>query len=257
MPLVRRLAGRKAILLVTLLLGCGGRAQGTATGTGSGGADTVPDGVSGASSGTSNVSGGDAGGDVPNNLQCRDAKPCGGTLAGDWKVLDSCLQLGGVADVANWGLGCKSAPVLGTLAVTGSFSVSPAGALVDATRTTGNVQFDFDASCLSVSGVRIPCEALDGLIVAFGYQSATCSEVELCRCNASVDQLGSMGLVSTDPVTAGTVSFDSPRTFTVADGPAFGQVAEYSFCAKDKHLTVTPTGAPSLDPVGTIELAPR
>jgi len=250
--------GRKAILLVTLLLGCGGRAQGTASGTESGGADNVTDGVSGSSNGPSNLGGGrDAGGDVPNNLQCREAKPCGGTLAGDWKVVDSCLQVGGVADVPNWGLGCKSLPVLGTLAVTGSFSVSSAGALVDATRTTGAFELDFDTSCLNVSGVRISCEALEGLVLAFGYQSATCSEVQQsCRCNASVDQLGSMGLVSAEPVTAGTVSLDSPTSFAVSDGPALGQVGEYSFCAKDKRLTVTPDGA-SWDLVGTIQLAPR
>jgi hypothetical protein len=65
-----------------------------------------------------------------------------------------------------------------------------------------------------------------------------------------------MGLVSADPVTAGTVSLDSPSTFTVADGPAIGQVAEYSFCAEDKRLTVTPNGA-SMGLVGTIQLAPR
>ncbi|MES1185549.1 MAG: hypothetical protein ABUL60_17185 [Myxococcales bacterium] len=256
--MVHRLTGRKAILLVTLLLSCGGRAQGTASGTESGGADNLPAGGSGTSSGTSNLGGGsDAGGDVPNNLQCSVAKPCGGTLEGDWSVIDSCLQVGGVADVLNWGLGCKSVPVLGTLAVTGSFSVSSAGALVDATRTTGDVDFDFASSCLIVSGVPISCEALDGLVVAFGYQSATCSEVgQSCRCRASVDQLGSMGLVSVAPVTAGTVSLASPSTFTVADGPAFGQVAEYSFCAKSKRLTVTPNGS-SWDLVGTIQLGPR
>src|SRR4051812_49023030 len=101
-----------------------GPAQLTGAGATSGGAGTT---------GTAGTGGGGA--------SCPNVTPCGGNVVGTWTVASSCLTVSGALDLGLVGAGCPSAPVTGTLAVTGTFTANADGTYSDNTITTGQERF--------------------------------------------------------------------------------------------------------------------
>ena len=81
--------------------------------------------------------GGSASSDVaPVDADCEAVAPCGGDVVGSWVVAGSCLPVSGNADISGFGLGCTSAPVRGTLEVTGTWSADADGTFEASTTFT-------------------------------------------------------------------------------------------------------------------------
>src|SRR3954471_222743 len=80
--------------------------------------------ISGACSSGAGPSPGGAGG---SGASCPNGTACGGNVIGSWTVSSSCLSVTGELNPALAGAGCPSAPVTGSLEVTGTFTVNADG----------------------------------------------------------------------------------------------------------------------------------
>jgi hypothetical protein len=78
---------------------------------------------------------------------CPNVTACGGNLVGTWTVTSSCLNVTGNLDLALVGAGCPSAPVTGSLQVTGTWTANADGTYSDDTLTSGSEQFTLGPSC--------------------------------------------------------------------------------------------------------------
>ena len=206
--------------------GSGGSSSGGATGSGGG----------------SNTGGGPG--------TCSNVTACGGTPVGTWNVTSSCLTVKGTLNLGDFGAGCKSEPITGTLQVTGSFTANADGTYTDNTLTTGNVQFPLEPSCLVISSTQTNCEQASGLISAMGYSALICTPATGggCMCTGQVHSMGTAGLISPDPQTSGNwdVSGNTVR---------MDVINQYSFCASSTKMTWTPQStSPTI--AGTIVFEP-
>jgi hypothetical protein len=165
--------------------------------------------------------------------------PCGGDVVGTWTVIDSCLSVGGSVDLSGFGLGCSAAPTTGSLEVTGTWSASSEGMMVsDDTHTLGDATIEVPPECAATSGMLIRCPALAGPIAPYlGYATLACvdSTIAWCACSGTFDQAGSMGLISSSPMTNGTYT-TADGVLTVSDGINH---AEYSYCSFENTLTLS------------------
>jgi hypothetical protein len=109
--------------------------------------------------------GGTGGSSGAGGASCSNVVPCGGDVVGTWTVTSSCLRVSGQLDMSMLGAGCASAPVEGSLQVTGTWTARSDGTYRDATTTFGSEQITLPASCLVVSSTPVSCGA-DGLIAA-------------------------------------------------------------------------------------------
>src|SRR5215471_16202508 len=107
---------------------------------------------------------------------CSSVTPCGGDVVGTWTVTSSCLKVTGNVDVMQFGLGCTSVSVTGSLQVTGTWTAKSDGTFTDATTTAGTEQITLAASCLQVSGTTTTCDRIGGLLQGVGYASVTCTD---------------------------------------------------------------------------------
>jgi hypothetical protein len=208
----------------TSTTGSGGHANGGTSTTGSGG----------------NAAGGSAAGGSAGNTSCSNVKPCGGDLIGIWNVTSSCLKVMGQMDLLAIGIGCVSAPVTGTLHVTGWWSADSDGSFSDHTTTTGVEQFTLAPQCI-VGGTMVHCSSLDKVITLLGYSSVICTDAADggCNCAATVEQDGGMGVVSQNPSTRGNHT-SSDNVVTTTDGQVD---TPYSYCVSGSTLTMTPQTA--------------
>jgi hypothetical protein len=177
------------------------------------------------------------GGEV--SASCDNVSPCGGDVVGTWTVIDSCLTVGGSADLSEFGLGCTGAPTTGSLAVSGTWSASAEGMLVsDDTRTFGDATIDVPEECAATSSLLIRCASLAAPIAPYlGYASLACidSASVWCACSATFEQTGGMGLISASPMTSGTYT-TADGVLTVSDGVNH---TEYSYCSFENTLTLS------------------
>jgi len=218
--------------------GTGGRpgsGGGPAQGSGSGGQAPGSGGktASGGGSATGGVSGsGGAGGTCPNVVTC------GGNIAGTWTVTSSCLKVSGNLDLSVVGAGCAAAPVTGSLAVTGTWTVNADGTYSDETVTTGTEHFTLGPTCLVISSTPVDCKGAAGLLTSLGYMSLTCTSTSGggCDCNGTINQPGGLGLLSPSPSTNGNAT-SSGDVVTVSTDSGNNQ---YSYCSSADTLTVTP-----------------
>ena len=197
--------------------GAGGR-----TGTGGGGAGST-------GSGGSSSNGGAAG-------TCSNVTACGGNVVGTWTVSSSCLTVSGKVDLSNFfGSGCSSAAVTGSLQVSGTWSAKADGTFADNTTTTGHEQIALVAACLSFSGTTITCDGVSGVVQAMGYSAVSCTDAAGggCSCSATVQQMGSLGLVSSSPSTSG--NFTAGSNAITVDG-----TNSYAYCVSGNNMTWTP-----------------
>jgi hypothetical protein len=221
----------------------GSGAQVMTGGAGGSGAQAMTGGTSGSGgasgSGTGGVQGGSGGG---GQAACAAVTPCGGDVVGTWSVASSCtLTVSGMANMMGFGLGCASAPVTGSLTVTGTWTAMPGGTYMDDTTTSGEEELELPPGCLTVSGTTTTCDALSSPLRAMGYAAVTCIDnlaTSGCTCSATVQQMGGLGVVSVDAAPSGVFTAMDNKLVTTA----FGTDTEYSYCLSGSTLTMTPQG---------------
>jgi hypothetical protein len=161
--------------------------------------------------------------------------PCGGDVVGIWTVTPSCLKVTGERDLSLLGAGCASAPVTGSLQVSGTWTGNANGTYVDTTTTTGSEQLTLAASCLVISSTLVTCGAMATLLPILGYSSVSCASAAGggCNCTAIVKQTGGLGWLSWNAQEGGTYK-TSGNLVTVDD------TAQYSYCVSGNTMTWTP-----------------
>ena len=183
---------------------------------------------------------------------CSNVTPCGGDVVGTWNVTLSCLTVGGELNLSWLGVDCSSAPVTGSLQVSGTWTAYADGTYSDNTTTTGTESLEMLDRCLRVEGTCITCSRISAPLSSVGFTSVECvdnatgdpGECGLgCTCSATVDQAGGLGVAPMFPSATGTYTV-AGGTLTITEGEQ-----EYSYCVSGTTLTVTPLSA---DTTGTL-----
>lgn len=188
--------------------------------------DTGP--VSSGSSSSSTNSGG----------ACSSVTPCGGNAVGTWNVTSSCLTVSGALDAMSSGFGCATAPVTGSLQVSGALTIAADGTYTDNTTTSGTLQFTLAPNCLTVSSTPVTCDGAASFGQALGFTAATCTTVASggCDCTGTVNQMGGLAVVNVSATTGGSYTASGNGTDLIVGG------TDYAYCvaAPANVLTVTP-----------------
>jgi len=191
---------------------------------------------------------GSGGGDA----SCSNVTPCGGDLVGTWTVTSSCLDVSGEVDLSNFGLGCASAPVTGSLRVSGSWTANADGTYSDNTTTMGVETLELPPSCLGTGGTIVLCPRIAAPLTSLGYAAVTCADSATnagCACPATIYQPGGLGLAPMYPSASGQYT-TAGSTLTITAGEQ-----EYSYCVRGDTLTMTPQSAPTTGTLtGTVVL---
>jgi hypothetical protein len=187
----------------------------------------------------------------PPDASCDNVTGCGGEVVGNWFAVDSCLSVGGMADLSALGIGCSEATASGTLEVAGNwtFADNPSAdndeILTDTTQTTGQIVLGLGPMCLNVSGTTVGCGDIGGPLASIGFESTTCVESATieggCDCTGVVNQQGTAGFVTFDAGAMGLWS-TAESTLTVA---GFTTV-DYGYCIEENtflHVSVASTNA--------------
>ena len=185
----------------------------------------------GAGGGNSGAGGGEA---------CTSVVACGGSVVGTWTVTSSCLTVSGQLNLGDYGVGCPTAAVTGSLRVTGTLTLNANHTYQDGTTTTGTERFSLAPSCLVISSTQTDCEGAASIIKSLGYDSLTCTPVAGggCDCAGTVNQTGSIGVPSVAPSTSDAYS-TSGNELTLS-----GDIGDtkYAYCTSANTLTITPQG---------------
>ncbi len=202
----------------------------------------------GGSSGSGSVAGANGSSGSAAVASCTNATACGGNPAGRWMVGSSCLKLSGGLDLASAGLdprSCTSAPITGTLSVSGTFTANADGTYTDGTTTTGTAQVELAAGCLQISGTSINCQGAQTALESAGLGQATCTSVASggCTCTTVVNQKGGIGIPTPTPATSGNYkSQANVLSLTTDSGDK-----THAYCVSGTNLTVTPqSGTPTV-----------
>jgi hypothetical protein len=159
-------------------------------------------------------------------------------VVGTWNVTSSCIKVSGNMDLNPLGLMCTSAPITGSLAVTGTWTAKSDGTYSDNTATTGDLELALPASCLEISGTVTTCDRIAMAMAPLGFATITCADAASgsgCTCKGSVDQTGWGGLVTLDAVSSGR--YTTGNNELTLDG-----TAKYSYCVSGKTMNWTPKG---------------
>jgi hypothetical protein len=150
--------------------------------------------------------------------------------------MSSCLVVSGELDLSPFGFGCASAPVTGSLHVSGTWTAKSNGTYSDQTTTSGSEEFTLASSCLVVSSTPVDCAGAANFLMVLGYSSLTCTDAAGggCNCAGTVQQTGGMGVVAISPSVGGTYT-TSGNVITTPGGV-------YSYCASGNTITFTPQG---------------
>ena len=240
---------RYAALAITAAIGyvSGGCSTSDGRAFGHGGAGgNPPVGTAGGpagSTGGSSSAGGSSGACTPAGVTA-----CGGSVTGSWTVSSSCISVSGEVDAQRqFGLTCPVGQLSASLTVTGTFTAKADGSFVDGTTTKGPAKIELPPACLMLSGTTTMCEKIAQVIQ--GYDGLTCipSASGGCSCTGTVNQLGSMGILTQAPNADGFLTTANNAISITQDN------SQYAYCAAGTTLTVTPT---STKPVisGTIVL---
>src|SRR5262252_6120456 len=170
-----------AVVLASVITvdGCGGNAGGGKGGSG---------GAAGTAGGTSGTGG----------QTCTSVTACSGDIVGTWTAMSSCLTVSGSLDVTPASFSCPSAPITGSLQVTGTFTANADGTYSDDTTTSGNEQFNLASGCLTISSTPVTCDGAATFIKNLGFATLTCTAAAGggCACAGTVDQHGGIGALS-------------------------------------------------------------
>jgi len=192
----------------------------------------------------------------PPDASCDNVMGCGGEVLGNWFAVDSCLSVGGMANLAALGIGCTEATASGTLEVTGNWTFADGPAadndelLTDTTQTTGQILLGLGPACLNVSGTTVSCSDVAGPLASIGFESSTCvvsTTIEGgCDCTGVVNQQGTAGFVTFD---AGAMGLWSTEVSTLNVAGA-GWTVDYDYCIEEGailHVSVA-----SSNPIGVL-----
>lgn len=213
--------------------GTGGAGATGGSNAGSAGTATAGGGMGGSSASGAGGTGSSVRPDPP-DASCDNVTGCGGEVLGNWFAVDSCLSMGGMADLSALGIGCTEATASGTLEVTGNWTfVDGPGdndeILNDTTQTTGQIVLGLGPACLNVSGTMVSCSDVAGPLASIGFESSTCVPSTTidggCDCTGVVNQQGTAGFVTFDAGAMGLWSTEE-STLTVA---GFTTV-DYGYC---------------------------
>ncbi len=226
--------------------GTGGTGGSSTTGgTGATGGSSTTGGTGGTGTGGTSGSAGSGG-------ACSNVTPCGGNAVGTWAVTSSCLKLSSSnLDIGHAGLdprSCKNVTLSGSLQVTGTWTANADGSYTDGTTTSGTMQLQLPAGCLMISGTTTTCKGIDGPLSGLGFSSVDCTSAADggCTCAATLQQMGGLGLLTSDPRTSGNYT-TSGSTLTADTTTA------YSYCVAGSTMTWTPQTM-SPETTGTIVL---
>jgi len=209
-------------------------ASGLAAGACVGSSSPIATGSGGASgSGTGGSSGSGGGG-----ASCSNVTACGGSVVGTWTVSSPCLKLSGTVDISMAGLdpsSCKNVTITGSMNVSGTWTASANGTYTDDTTTTGDAQVQLPAGCLMISGTTTTCKGISGPIGGVGLTNASCTDAAGggCTCTGTIQHMGGIGWMTSDPQTSGVYS-TANNTLT-ADS-----TTKYSYCVAGNTMTWTP-----------------
>jgi hypothetical protein len=175
-------------------------------------------------------------------------------VVGTWTVSSGCLNFSGDFETRGTGLGCDSAKVTGSVKVAGSFVATADKKFQDKTTTKGDVVVTLDHQCLWMSGTWTQCDLISVAIEGLGFKDVKCVDGAdgSCNCPAKIDTTGNMGVIVADPQTSGDYTV-SGNVLNTGENMLTGKQIEYSYCAADGKLTVTPK-TPSPPTTGTIVL---
>jgi hypothetical protein len=246
--IVRLALGIGALAWGLPLAGCGDFSAdpigsgGTSSAAGSpstGGSTPVIAGVGGGGAGGSMAMAGSGPRPEPPEPTCTDVAACGGEVVGVWFASGSCLPLSGMADISNFGLGCKQVLAKGELDVTGNWTLSADGKISDNTTTTGAVEMELAAECLNISGTVTKCDRVPAQLESVGLKETVCVDSTVttggCTCNGKVNQMGSMAHVAFDTLKMGTYATAANKLTTMGIDSV-----EYDYCVQGDIMTVTP-----------------
>jgi hypothetical protein len=189
----------------------------------------------GDSGGMSGAAGGGAGGGGP--ASCDEVAACGGDVLGMWTVATCPLTVGENVDMTGFGLTCTSAPVTGSLELSGTLTLNADGTYVDDTTVTGESTLELPPSCLILSGTTTTCADISGPLGSIGYTTIVCVDNAAtggCTCEATVDQTGGLAFVSFDAGTSGNYTV-ADNTLTIT---GFGDPVDYSYCVAGDTMTM-------------------
>ena len=204
--------------------GSGGGGAGGGGGSGGGGGTASGGSSSGGSNGTggSPGSGGSAGG-------CSNVTPCGGNVVGTWAVTSSCLTVSGQLDLSLIGAGCPSAPVTGSLQVTGTLT-SQLGRDVlgqhdDVGQRADHVGGLVPGHLIGPRDLRRGGERprQPGLLLGQLHSQLPAAR---CSCSTTIQQMGTIGVVSPAPSTSG--NYTTSANVVTISGDAGD--TNYSYC---------------------------
>ena len=220
----------------------GGGTGGTVSSAGSGGGTRTGGSSSGGSTGNggSPGSGGGAATNQPTDASaCSDVEPCGGDVVGIWTVTSPCLTVTGALDLTLAGAGCPSAPVTGSLQVTGTWTANANGTCTDSTVTSGDEQITLAASCLVISSTPTNCDGAASLLASgLGLSELHCPSAAggACNCLGTVKQTGTIGFASPAPTINGNYK-TSGNVLTISGDSGETQ---YAYCVSGNKMTMTP-----------------
>ena len=166
-------------------------------------------------------------------------------------MTSSCLRVTGGLDLSVAGATCPSAPVTGSLTVTGTFTVNADGTYADNTVTSGDEQFRWRPRAWSSRRRPSPAAERPTSSRRWATPSLTCTPATGggCTCSGTVQQTGGLGLVSVAPSTSG--SYTTAGNLITVSGDAGD--TKYAYCVSGDRLTVTPQStSPTM--TGTIVL---
>lgn len=192
-----------------------------------------------------------AGGTVepPPEASCENVVACGGDVVGNWFAIDSCLTLGGVANLTSFGIGCTEGAIAGPLVVTGNLRIDlgvdgDPPIATDATQTytdtASPIQIGLAPECLDVSGTMVTCDSVAGPLRSMGFTDDTACVTAAsgnggCDCTAPVLQETVPGFVTTN---------SSDLALYTAEGNIFslqGNITvDYDYCVDGDFMLVTP-----------------
>jgi len=210
-------------------------------------------GTSGAGNGNTSGATGASGGGAA--ATCTNVTACGGNVVGTWTASSSCLKLSGSLDLASAGLdprSCTSAPITGSLSVTGTFTTNADGTYTDDTTTTGSAQVELAAGCLLISGTTINCQGAAVAIESAGLGLSTCTPSASggCSCTSTVNQKGGIGIPTPTPSTSGNHTSASNVVSLTTDS---GDKA-HAYCVSGTNLTLSPQSSTPTVITGSIML---
>jgi hypothetical protein len=235
------------IAFALLLAGCGSYDEGAKNGTGGTGGTsgtTQTGGTGGASgSGAGGADGGAGSGGAPGgsggtggSVSCSNVEPCGGTLVGSWTAASCALTVSGMVDMAATGLMCPSAPVTGSLRVSGTWTADAGGTYMDATTTSGELKLELPEACKRISGTTTTCDRV--VLGALGLNSIACVDNTTtmgCTCTATVHQEGRPALIAVEHPSSGTFAVEGKSVVMTGEG----RDTKYAYCVSGNTLTMT------------------